>query len=154
MIENLRATEKNPDGGDGWLLVVAGVLLDREGRWLMYRRPAGKMYAGLWEFPGGKVEPLEVPVQSLARELAEELGVEVLAEACGAAIFAEGAAVPGRPAIVLLLYTVTAWRGTPRPLEGGEIGWFAPAAALALAMPPLDRELAQRLVGQRPENRV
>jgi len=131
-----------------WLLVVAGALFCRERGWLLHRRPPGKMYAGLWEFPGGKVEYPENPVNSLLRELREELGIVVGPQACDAALFAEDGAAGDRPPIVLLLYTITAWQGTPQALEGGEVGWFTPQEALALAMPPLDRRLARRLFGQ------
>ncbi|MEO1019891.1 MAG: NUDIX domain-containing protein, partial [Pseudomonadota bacterium] len=62
---------------EGWTPVVAGALRGKDGRWLMHRRPLGKHHGGLWEFPGGKVEPHEIPVKSLARELNEELGIEV-----------------------------------------------------------------------------
>lgn len=145
MIDKPGSIEKNSDAATDWFLVVAGVLIDPKGRWLMHQRPLGKMYQGLWEFPGGKVEPHEFPLESLIRELQEELGVTPTKEACNPAFFAQDGAIAGRPAIVLLLYTVRAWQGQPQALEGGEIGWFAPSEALQLPMPPLDSQLAQRL---------
>jgi 8-oxo-dGTP diphosphatase len=128
---------------------VAGALHRADGRWLMHRRPAGKHHAGLWEFPGGKVEADEMPVDSLRRELAEELGIECLAGAVAPIAFAESAALEGQPALVILLYTVAAWEGEPRALEGGAVGWFTPAEALALAKPPLDIRLAAQLFANR-----
>jgi 8-oxo-dGTP diphosphatase len=128
-----------------WILVVAGALVDQHRRWVMHQRPAGKMYADLWEFPGGKVEHSEMPAQSLCRELREELGIAVAEDACRPSLFAQDGAIRERPAIVLLLYTINIWRGQPRALEGGEVGWFAPQDALELAMPPLDRQLAEQL---------
>jgi 8-oxo-dGTP diphosphatase len=128
-----------------WMAVVAGALHRADGRWLMHRRPEGKHHGGLWEFPGGKVEANEMPVQSLVRELAEELGIVCHAEACRPAGFAEREAGSGQPAIVILLYTVGAWAGEPQALEGGAIGWFTPAEVLELRKPPLDILLAGQL---------
>ena len=131
---------KKADMTRAWIAVVAGALCRSDGLWLMHRRPEGKHHAGLWEFPGGKVEPGEMPKFALQRELAEELGIACTANACVPAGFAER---PGD--MVLLLYTVSAWDGEPQALEGGAIGWFTPAEALALPKPPLDVELAARL---------
>lgn len=128
-----------------WTAVVAGALHRAEGRWLMHRRPAGKHHAGLWEFPGGKVEAGEMPVEALRRELAEELGIACQAEACVPAGFAESPGETQGQKLVILLYTIRAWEGEPRALEGGSIGWFTPAEALALPKPPLDIALAARL---------
>jgi 8-oxo-dGTP diphosphatase len=132
-----------------WIAVVAGALRRADGRWLMHQRPAGKHHAGLWEFPGGKVEPDEKPQDSLVRELAEELGIRCHSEACEPAGFAEGGAGMGGEALVILLYTVTRWEGEPAALEGGAVGWFTPDEALALPMPPLDIALAGRLFQNR-----
>ncbi|MFL0671150.1 MAG: (deoxy)nucleoside triphosphate pyrophosphohydrolase [Erythrobacter sp.] len=145
MVDVLRAGEKNSDGPQAWLPVVAAALMTADGLWLMHQRPAGKMYAGLWEFPGGKVEPSERPALSLVRELAEELGITVNAGSCQPALFAQQAAHRGAGDIVLMLYIVSQWDGTPRALEGGDVAWLTPAEALALPMPPMDRDLAERL---------
>ncbi|MFM7404777.1 MAG: (deoxy)nucleoside triphosphate pyrophosphohydrolase [Erythrobacter sp.] len=126
-------------------LVIAAALHRPDGRWLLHRRPEGKHHAGLWEFPGGKVEPTEIPVQSIVRELAEELGIRCSESACVPIGFAEDAGESGASAIVILLYTLAAWEGEPHALEGGEVGWFTPAEALALDKPPLDVRLADRL---------
>jgi 8-oxo-dGTP diphosphatase len=147
MVDGNAQGAKNSDAGAGWMLVVAGALVDGQGRFLMHQRPLGKMYAGLWEFPGGKVEEIENPSQSLARELYEELGIRIDLASVRPAGFAEDGARDGRLPIVLLLYTVTAWRGEPKALEGGEVEWFTPDRVLTLQMPPLDRQLAAALMG-------
>jgi 8-oxo-dGTP diphosphatase len=132
-----------------WMPVVAGALMRADGRWLMHRRPAGKHHAGLWEFPGGKVEAHEMPVDSLIRELEEELGIACDPLACTPAGFAETAPDHEPGAIVILLYTVTRWQGEPRALEGGEVGWFTPQDIAGLAKPPLDVRLTERLFQNR-----
>jgi 8-oxo-dGTP diphosphatase len=129
----------------GWIAVSAGALRREDGCWLMHRRPAGKHHAGLWEFPGGKAEAYEMPVETLQRELAEELGIQCRPEGCLPAAFAETAASAGAPKVVILLYIVSAWEGEPEALEGGTIGWFTAAEALALPKPPLDVALAAQL---------
>ena len=127
------------------MLVVAGALQRSDGRWLMQCRPLGKHHAGLWEFPGGKVEGGELPVQALRRELSEELGITVAESQCYPATFAESALDEGDRSIVILLYIVRDWHGEPQSLEGGTVGWFPAAEALALPKPPLDVHLAERL---------
>lgn len=140
---------KKTDDQAQWIAVVAGALQRSDGRWMMHRRPPGKHHGGLWEFPGGKVEPSEMPEQALVRELREELGIE-----CGSAIvtpagFAETSGPSERQAIVILLYTIIGWEGDPAGLEGGDIGWFAPAQVFDLPKPPLDEALAARLFQNR-----
>jgi 8-oxo-dGTP diphosphatase len=121
-----------------WLPVVAAALTDADGRLLMHRRPPGKRHAGLWEFPGGKVESGEIPALALVREIDEELGIELDPSALEPVAFAESRAETGFPAIVILLYRAGRWRGEPRALEGGELGWFDRGQAWALPKPPLD----------------
>lgn len=133
----------------GWMAVVAGALQREDGRWLMHRRPDGKHHAGLWEFPGGKVEANEMPLETLVRELAEELGIGCRAEACTPFAFAETEAGGTPGALVILLYTVAGWEGEPAAIEGGAIGWFTPSEALALPKPPLDILLAAQLFADR-----
>jgi len=136
---------KKTDMASGWIAVVAGALMRDDGHWLMHRRPPGKHHAGLWEFPGGKVEANEMPIESLVRELTEELGIVCHADACVPAIFAETTPETEAQAIVILLYKVSRWEGIPAALEGGEIGWFTRPEVLALDKPPLDVSLAQSL---------
>ena len=127
----------------GLLLVVAVALIDGDGRVLVQQRPPGKPMAGLWEFPGGKVEPGEVPEAALVRELAEELGIEVAIEALAPIAFAsEG--LGGRH-LVLLLYATRAWEGTPEPRHASALQWVKPVEMRALAMPPADVPLVDAL---------
>ena len=140
---------KNSDAAGRWIAVVAGALQRGDGRWLMHQRPPGKHHAGLWEFPGGKVEPDEIPSQSLIRELHEELGIRCDPERIAPAGFAQTGAEQAGEQIVILLYTVSGWHGEPAALEGGAVGWFTPPEVLALEMPPLDVRLAARLFQNR-----
>lgn len=128
--------------------VVAGALSDSEGMWLMHKRPLEKHHGGLWEFPGGKVEETEIPSESLVRELHEELGIVVEAKNCCPAGFAEERDAFGPRRIVILLYTIADWIGSPQALEGEEVGWFTPEEIAQLSKPPLDEQLASRLFGQ------
>ena len=127
--------------------VVAIALIDGKGRVLLQKRRAGGRHGGLWEFPGGKVEPGETPESALIREIAEELGIEVLsADLCEEGEVAENPA-PGsdRLPLVLKLYRCPRWRGEPCCLDAEEIGWFTPTEAAKLAVPPLDRPFIERL---------
>jgi 8-oxo-dGTP diphosphatase len=145
MVDERDRDGKKTDMTGAWMAVVAGALSRTNGCWLMHRRPEGKHHAGLWEFPGGKVEPHEIPLQSLIRELSEELGIRCHAELCLPAGFAEAAGADGQRGIVILLYTIGGWDGEPQALEGGAVGWFTPAEVLALDKPPLDVHLAEQL---------
>lgn len=121
------------------LPVVAAALVDIDGRVLLQQRPEGKSLAGLWEFPGGKIEPGETPEDALIRELEEELGI-VVPHACFApAVFAS--APLGDRHLVLLLYITRKWVGVPRALEATALRWVRPAEMHALPMPPADRPL-------------
>lgn len=124
-----------------WIAVVAGALEDGNGRFLLQKRPLGKQHGGLWEFPGGKIEPGENPRNALVRELNEELTLIVEPDEPLPLAFAESEAEDGRPGIVLLLYRICAWEGNPVAEEGAEIGWFTHEEANRLAVPPLDSQL-------------
>jgi len=119
------------------MLVVAAALTDGAGRVLVQRRPAGKALAGLWEFPGGKVEPGETPEAALVRELAEELAIAVDAADLAPVTFASES--PGERHLVLLLYRCARWSGEARPLDAAELRWATPEEMAALDMPPADR---------------
>ncbi len=134
-----------------WILVVAGAIAGEGGRWLMHQRPREKHHGGLWEFPGGKVEDTEIPVESLARELHEELGIEIASGDCAPVHFAEGWAEDGQTRIVILLYTIARYSGQPQALEGESIGWFTPAEVAMLDKPPLDVALAGQLFARLAE---
>jgi 8-oxo-dGTP diphosphatase len=123
--------------------VVAAALIDGEGRILLQRRAEGRAMAGLWEFPGGKVEAGERPEEALARELEEELGVEVRPDALRPFAFAS-ADNAGRH-MLLLLFTCDAWHGSPRPLDADALIWARPREMRTLAMPPADRPLVDLL---------
>ena len=124
------------------VLVVAAALLDGHGRVCVQQRPWDKRHGGLWEFPGGKVEPGEDPAVALCREIAEELGVR-LAPAdlvpCGFA---------ASPDLFILLYAARRWAGEVACLEGEALHWLPPESVPALAMPPLDYPLAAQLIRQ------
>jgi len=127
------------------LFVVAGALQRADGQWLMHRRPMEKHHGGLWEFPGGKVEPAEKPKEALARELSEELGIRVSSRDCAPLAFAQSDEDCAGPGIVILLYTISKWDGKPAALEGGAVAWFDLEAIATLEMPPLDRDLLGQL---------
>lgn len=122
------------------LLVVAAVIL-RDGLVLLARRAPGSHLAGCWEFPGGKVEPGEEPPRALEREIAEELGVEGRA---GPPFTFNYHVYPDRR-VLLLAYRVEIL-GEPRPPGVQEIGWFAADQIAALATPPADGPIFDRLL--------
>ena len=121
------------------LCVVAAALVRPDGKVLLAQRPAGKNHGGLWEFPGGKVDPGETLESALVRELAEELAIVVSPENLAPATFA----ADGRTAI--FLFACRTWEGEARCVEAQALEWHAPAAVKRLPMPPLDYPLARRL---------
>lgn len=125
------------------MLVVAAALVSPEGRVLVQQRPEGRSMAGLWEFPGGKVEAGESPEAALVRELREELGIGVGAAALAPAAFAS--APVGSRHMILLLYICRAWEGEPRPLHASALQWVRPQEMRTLAMPPADLPLVDAL---------
>ncbi len=120
--------------------VVAGIIPDQGGRVLVARRPAGKVGAGLWEFPGGKVGPGESDGEALGRELHEELGITI--GACESLPHYRAAPPPG---IDLAFWRVRTYDGVPRGREGQEIRWCAPEELAALPFLPADRPILARL---------
>ena len=125
------------------LSVVAVALIDADGRLLVQQRPAGKPMAGLWEFPGGKVEAGETPEAALIRELREELGIDTQAACLAPATFASE--LLGDRHLILLLYVCRRWRGIPRAMEGGTLRWLRPAELHGIEMPPADKPLVALL---------
>ena len=132
-----------PAFGKPIVLVVAAGLIDTDGRVLLTRRPEGKSMAGLWEFPGGKVEPGETPEAALIRELREELGIDV-AESCLAA-FAFASHGYERFHLLMPLYLCRRWTGTPEGREGQGIAWVQPRRLGDYQMPPADKPLVSLL---------
>jgi 8-oxo-dGTP diphosphatase len=125
------------------VLVAAAALVDIDGRVLVQQRPDGKSMAGLWEFPGGKVEAGESLEQSLIRELQEELDIDVT-EACLAPFtFASHAYEDFQ--LLMPLFVCRVWQGTLRPREGQAIKWLRPMRMADLPMPPADRPLVAML---------
>lgn len=128
--------------------VVAVALIRDDGKILLQQRRLGGAHGGLWEFPGGKIEPGESAECALIREIREELGCDPSRDALVPLTFASDARLlpaPREP-YVILLYTCRDWRGEPQCLDGEAIGWFAAHELAELPMPPLDRPLAQALV--------
>jgi 8-oxo-dGTP diphosphatase len=125
------------------VVVAACALIDPDSRVLMAQRPPGKEMAGLWEFPGGKVEPDETPEQALIRELREELGIEVT-EACLAPFtFASHRYVDFH--LLMPLYVCRRWRGTPMAQEHAALKWVRARELPAYPMPPADLPLIPML---------
>lgn len=127
------------NAGARLLLVVAAAMIDRQGRVLVQQRPPGKPMAGLWEFPGGKVDPGELPEAALARELAEELGITIApTELTPAAFASEGL---GERHLLLLLYILRDWNGVPEARHATALRWMRPSELYGLDMPPADLPL-------------
>ena len=128
-----------------WIPVVAGALDDGHGRYLMQRRPSHKHHGGLWEFPGGKVEPGENPRIALVRELNEELTIHVDSLSLFPLAFSESSPSPTDPGVVILLYKIVAWDGSPEPQDGARIDWFLPESIRTLPVPPVDSQLIEAI---------
>lgn len=122
-----------------FLYVVAAALVDADGRILVQQRPEGTPMAGLWEFPGGKLEVGETPEAALIRELREELGIEVEQACLAPACFASEPL--GHKHLLLLLYVCRKWRGTPTAHHASAMQWVRPVELHGLEMPPADKPL-------------
>ena len=125
------------------VLVVAAALIDADGRVLIAQRPAGKRLEGLWEFPGGKVDPGEAPEDALIRELKEELGVTVKAPCLAPLTFASHAYEDFH--LLMPLYVCRRWEGLVQPLDGQRLKWARPKDLRAYPMPPADAPLIPHL---------
>lgn len=125
------------------VLVAACALVDSDGRVLLARRPEGKAMAGLWEFPGGKVEPNETPEMALVRELQEELGIDI-SEAC-LAPFAFASHAYDDFHLLMPLYVCRRWKGAPVAREGQTLAWARPDALDSYSMPDADKPLVPLL---------
>ena len=126
------------------VLVAACALIDEDGRVLIAERPAGKAMAGLWEFPGGKVEAGERPEECLIRELAEELGIAVN-EACLAPLTFASHNYPDFH-LLMPLYVCRRWEGIVTPREGQRLAWVKPQRLRDYPMPPADEPLVAHLM--------
>jgi len=118
------------------LLVSAVALVDADGRVLLAQRPEGKSMAGLWEFPGGKVEAGETPEAALIRELQEELGIDTWQSCLAPLTFASHAYADFH--LLMPLFICRKWQGTPQPREGQVLKWVRPLALRDYPMPPAD----------------
>lgn len=125
------------------VLVAAVALIDADGRVLLAERPAGKSMAGLWEFPGGKVEPGETPENALIRELKEELAIDVTASCLAPFSFASHAYETFH--LLMPLYICRIWEGIVRPREGQQVTWACPGRLGDYPMPPADQPLVAML---------
>jgi 8-oxo-dGTP diphosphatase len=125
------------------VLVAAVVLVDPDGRVLLAQRPEGKAMAGLWEFPGGKVDPGETPESALIRELAEELGIDVTASCLAPLTFASHTYADFH--LLMPLYVCRKWSGIPSAREGQRLRWVRPARLAEYPMPPADKPLVAML---------
>jgi 8-oxo-dGTP diphosphatase len=126
------------------VIVSACALVDADGRVLIAQRPADKTMAGLWEFPGGKIEDGERPEQTLIRELQEELGIAV-SEACLAPLTFASHSYPDFH-LLMPLYVCRRWEGMVTALEGQQLAWVKPNRLRDYEMPPADIPLVSHLM--------
>ncbi len=125
------------------LLVSACALIDIDGRVLIAQRPKGRSMAGLWEFPGGKIEENETPEEALIRELKEELNIDVSIACLAPLTFASHRYQDFH--LLMPLYACRQWKGTIHPAEGQEIAWVRPVRLSDYEMPPADEPLRAML---------
>ena len=122
------------------LVIVAAALVDADGRVLVQQRAAGRAMAGLWEFPGGKIERGESAEMALVRELKEELGISTETACLAPAGFGTAPIEDGRQ-LLLLLYVCRKWNGIPKALDAAALRWVRPLELHDLPMPPADLPL-------------
>jgi 8-oxo-dGTP diphosphatase len=132
-----------PEAGKPVILVVAVALIDADGRVLLAQRPEGKSMAGLWEFPGGKVQAGETPEAALIRELREELGIDVASNCLAPFTFASHDYADFH--LLMPLYVCRVWQGIVTPLEGQALTWARSARLADYPMPPADKPLVAML---------
>jgi 8-oxo-dGTP diphosphatase len=132
-------TAREPGVTARLVLVAAVALVDRDGRVLLAQRPEGKAMAGLWEFPGGKVEPGETPESALIRELHEELGIDTWASCLAPLSFASHAYANFH--LLMPLFVCRKWEGIPRPCEHSALKWVFPRDLGSYPMPAADLPL-------------
>src|ERR1700731_4271131 len=125
------------------VLVAAVALVDPDGRVLLAQRPEGKHLAGLWEFPGGKVQPGETPETALIRELEEEIGIDVVASCLAPFTFASHSYSDFH--LPMPLYVCRKWSGIVTAGEGQRLAWVRPARLGDYPMPPADKPLVAML---------
>lgn len=130
--------------GKRLLLVAACALVDTDGRVLIAQRPQGKQLAGLWEFPGGKVEPGETPEECLVRELREEIGIETKIACLAPLTFASHSYDDFH--LLMPLYVCRRFEGIPMPKEGQTLKWVRPRQMRDYPMPPADAPLIPFLI--------
>ena len=130
--------------GKKLLLVVACALVDADNRVLLAQRPEGKSLAGLWEFPGGKVEAGETPEAALVSELQEELGIETKTACLAPLTFASHTYETFH--LLMPLYVCRRYWGTPQPREGQALKWVRPNKLRDYPMPPADEPLIAHLI--------
>ncbi len=126
------------------LLVAACALVDADGRVLIAQRPEGKQLAGLWEFPGGKVEPGETPEETVVREIAEELGIETKVACLAPLTFASHSYETFH--LLMPLYVCRRYWGTPAAREHAALKWVRPRDMRNYPMPPADIPLVSHLI--------
>lgn len=131
------------DAGKKILLVAACALIDSDGRILLAQRPEGKSLAGLWEFPGGKVEPGETPEECLVRELEEELGIKTKVACLAPLTFASHSYDTFH--LLMPLYVCRRYEGIPQSREGQALKWVKPMQLRDYRMPPADEPLIPML---------
>lgn len=124
-------------------VVVAAALIDPAGKILLQQRSSHRHMGGLWEFPGGKLEPAETPEDALVRELREELGVQVDPIDLSPAAFASASL--GHTHLILLLYLCRRWQGKPQALDAEALAWTCLDQMSRLPMPPADEPLVELL---------